>query len=112
MLETEPSSATWTSRTTSPARCEDRASRGYCGSVRLTRRFSACAGAIQTLWDRAVLGEVGLVGAFFVAVVFVAAGLVVGNGSSIASPSPPSGVGFEGTPLAWSSFTRAGLAGA
>src|SRR5260221_14652583 len=77
MLETEPSSATWTSRTTSPARCEDRASRGYCGSGRLTGRFSAFGGGFQTLLGRAGLGEGGFVGGVFVSGGFFAGGFVV-----------------------------------
>ena len=36
--ETDPSSLTWTSSTTLPARWEARASEGYCGSVRVSRR--------------------------------------------------------------------------
>ena len=66
MDEMEPSSATWTSRTTSPARCAARASRGYWGSARLRRRVSACAGDSQTIWDGTIL-----VGASFVVAILV-----------------------------------------
>src|SRR5271154_5447805 len=61
--ETVPSSATWTSRVTSPERCAARASAGYCGSVRVTRRLSACAGASQTACDWVLGAAAGVVDA-------------------------------------------------
>jgi hypothetical protein len=46
--DTEPSSATRSSRTTSPERCAAESSAGYWGSMRLRRRRSARSGARQT----------------------------------------------------------------
>src|SRR5258705_13983771 len=79
MDEMEPSSATWTSRTTSPARCAARASRGYWGSVRLRRRVSACAGDSQMLWDGTILVGASLVGASFVVARFGGGGFAGGG---------------------------------
>ena len=91
MLETEPSSATWTSRTTSPARCAARASGGYSGSMRLWRSSSAWSGVSRTLGDEALL-----VGAILFVVLFLVAISVVEVGPTTESLS-----GLVGLSLAW-----------
>src|ERR1700682_6491641 len=108
MEETEPSSATWTSRTTLPARWVARADGGYWGSVRRRRRVSACAGESQTLWagGRFVVSifAVGL----FVGASFVVAILVVDDASTTESLSclVESGLAWR---FAWSGFAGAGF---
>src|SRR5467141_3560990 len=97
MDEMEPSSATWTSRTTLPVRCAARASRGYWGSVRLRRRASACAGDSQTLWAGAIL----------VVAIFVGAILVVDDASTTESLS-----WLVESGLVWRRFARSSFAGA
>src|SRR4029077_2411080 len=108
-LETEPSLATWTSRTTSPERWAATAAGGYWGSIWLRRRASACAGATQTLWDEAVL-----VGANFVGAIFVEAISVVDDASMMALLSCLMEAGLVGlisarSRFAWSGFAGAGL---
>src|SRR5882762_180510 len=113
MLETEPSSATWTSRTTLPARWVARAEGGYWGSVRRRRRVSACAGESQTLWAGASLVIAIFVVAIFVVVIFVGASfvvaiLVVDDASTTESLSclVESGLAWR---FAWSGFAGAGF---
>ena len=112
MDETEPSSATWTSRTTLPARWLARAAGGYWGSVRRRRRISACAGDSQTLWDEAVFVVATFVGASFVVAsfvvpTFVVSILVVDDASTTESLSCRVESG-----LAWRCFVWSGFAGA
>src|ERR1700674_1261743 len=101
MDETEPSSATWTSRTTLPARWVARAEGGYWGSVRRRRRVSACAGESQTLGAGASLFVAMLAGASFVVAI-----LVVDDASTTESLSC-----LVESGLAWR-FARSGFAAA
>src|SRR4030081_1186105 len=117
MDETEPSSATWTSRTTLPARWLARAAGGYWGSVRRRRRISACAGDSQTLGDEAVFvvavlvvavfAVATLVGPSFVVPTFLVSILVVDDASTTESLSCRVESG-----LAWRCFVWSGFAGA
>src|ERR1700676_4589985 len=109
MLETESSSATWTSRTTLPARCAARASRGYWGSVRRRRRVSACAGDSQTLWAGASLVAAIFVGAIFVRAVLGGTILVVDDASTTESLSCLVESGLAWRFFAWSGFAGAGF---
>ena len=117
MEETEPSSDTWTSRTTLPERWSARASGGYRGSVRRSRR--ACAGESQTLWGGAVFaGTIFVVDAVFVDSIFVDATLagvilagailVVENASTMESLSRELLSCLVGSVFAWRLFAESG----